>query len=226
MSNTIKVVICDDEEQHIDELTGYINKYENVEIHSYTEPQSLINSGIVFDIALLDIEMNEYNGFDMAEYIYGMNEFCVMAFYSNHSQYAIKGYKYHIYRYILKDEPAQIKEMLISEIFLEYGRRCKRLALKQGNSRIYIQLHDIYYIESLRKLITIHTDTKDIVCHEPLKRLEKECIGFIRVHKSFLVNAAKIRSVVTSREIELNNGVVIPIGKRYTDNLKKLLKLS
>lgn len=225
MENTIKVAICDDNEKHLGELAEYIIKHDNTEIYRYTEPELLLEADIVFDIALLDIEMNDYNGFDIADHIYNKNPLCVMAFYSNHSQYAIKGYKYHIYRYILKDEPAEIKELLISEMFAEYARRCKQLEIKQGNSKIYVRLHDIYYIESLGKLITLHTASNDIVCRQTLRQLEKECIGFIRVHKSYLVNAAKISSVTTGRDVKLEDGVTVPIGKKYTDNLKKLLNL-
>lgn len=221
----IKIVICDDEKENISELKKYIADYKDVDIYEYTSAEELLESKEIFDIAFLDIEMEKYNGFDIAQYIYNKNNNCIISFYSNYSQYAIKGYKYHIYRYILKDEPEIIKKELISEIFEEYGTRCKSIEIKRGKDNILIQLHDIYYIESLRKLIVLHTRDQEFCCYNSLKHFENESsqYSFVRIHKSFIVNTHKIRSVTLNKELELDNGKVLPIGRKYSERLKRMI---
>lgn len=222
----MKIVICDDEKNNIDELKKYI-PCGGVCIYEYTSPEELLDSDETFDIAFLDIEMNEHSGFDIAEHIYNKNSDCIISFYSNHAQYAVKGYKYHIYRYILKDEPELIKRRTINEVFEEYGRRYKTAEISNGNERISIRLRDIYYIESLRKQTTIHLADKEISCYSPLKNFESDYAkyGFVRIHKSYIVNADRISSVVSGRELMLDNGVVLPVGRKYSESLKKTMRI-
>lgn len=223
----MKILICDDEKSNIDELKKYIPGGVGECIYEYTSPDALLESDEVFDIAFLDIEMNEHSGFDIAEHIYNKNRDCIISFYSNHSQYAVKGYKYHIYRYILKDEPEPIKRETVNEIFEEYGRRYKTAEISSGNERISIRLRDIYYIESLRKRTSIHLSDKEVSCCSPLKSFESDYAqyGFVRIHKSYIVNSDRIRSVVSGRELTLENGVVLPIGRKYSEGLKRSMRI-
>lgn len=222
----MKIAICDDEVCYINELKKFLLPYDNAEIFEFKSPVEIINCNLVFDIAFIDIEMDEHDGFEIADLIYKRNKDCVISFYSNHSSYAIKGYKYHIYRYILKEEPDMTKQLLVREIVQEYGNRSKTLKIKEQGNIINIFLKEIYYIESFRKLIVLHTERKELTCYESLKYFEQECVpySFIRIHKSFIVNSEKIRLIKSNRSIELKNGVVLPIGKKYLENVKDLFK--
>lgn len=223
----MKIVICDDEKNNISELKKYIPRMADIRIYEYTSPEALLESEESFDIAFLDIEMNEYNGFDIAEYIYNKNSDCIISFYSNHAQYAVKGYKYHIYRYILKDEPEPIKKEAINEVFEEYGRRFKTAEISSGNERIRIRLRDIYYIESLRKKTTVHLSDKEVSCCSPLRSFETDYAQyrFVRIHKSYIVNMERVSSIVSSRELMLENGVILPIGRKYSEGLKRSMRI-
>lgn len=223
----MKIVICDDEKNNISELKKYIPRMVDTRIYEYTSPEALLESEESFDIAFLDIEMNEYSGFDIAEHIYNKNSDCIISFYSNHAQYALKGYRYHIYRYILKDEPEPIKKETINEIFEEYGRRFKTAEISSGNERISIRLRDIYYIESLRKKMSIHLSDKEVSSSSPLKSFETNYAqyGFVRIHKSYVVNTDRISSVVSGRELTLENGVILPIGRKYSEGLKRSMRI-
>lgn len=223
----MKIVICDDEKNNISELKKYIPRMADIRIYEYTSPEALLESEESFDIAFLDIEMNEYNGFDIAEYIYNKNSDCIISFYSNHAQYAVKGYKYHIYRYILKDEPEPIKKEAINEVFEEYGRRFKTAEISSGNERISIRLRDIYYIESLRKKTTVHLSDKEVSCCSPLRSFETDYAQyrFVRIHKSYIVNMERVSSIVSSRELMLENGVILPIGRKYSEGLKRSMRI-
>lgn len=48
MNKKIKIAICDDEEKNINELLGYIKKYSDVEIYTYTEPMQILEADEMF----------------------------------------------------------------------------------------------------------------------------------------------------------------------------------
>lgn len=53
-----------------------------------------------------------------------------------------------------------------------------------------------------------------------MSRLEEQLTnkGFIRIHKSYLVNKKNIAKV-TSNQVILTNNEVIPLGRKYKNNI-------
>lgn len=94
---------------------------------------------------------------------------------------------------------------------------------QKGSMKVKIRLSDIFYIESLRHQIIIHSINGEMHERKNLKELMKEIseVGFIQVHKSFVVNKRKIKSY-NAKEIYLNNGEVIPLGRMYKETIHEL----
>ena len=63
----------------------------------------------LFDIYLLDIEMPDYSGFQLAAAIRDVSLEAVIIFVTSHIEYAIDGYRYSAFRYIPK---SKIQELL------------------------------------------------------------------------------------------------------------------
>ncbi len=101
----------------------------------------------------------------------------------------------------------------------------KTLSYRSNGQTIETPLSDILYIESLGNYMKLyHGKLKSpIVIYGSLASIsaEIECSHFVQVHRSFIVNTAKI-TAVTFKNLTMSNGDVIPVGRKYQillDNL-------
>ena len=81
-----------------------------------------------------------------------------------------------------------------------------------------------FYIESIKDYVNIKTINQEYIVLETLKSLESQLPdNFIRVHKSYLVNINKIKSIL-QKIILLNSEKEIPIGDSYKYAFMEKLK--
>lgn len=94
------------------------------------------------------------------------------------------------------------------------------LDFKSGYQNIRVDSDNIEYIESYGHYLLIHTESATFKVREKISNiLEKlEPLGFIRVHKSYIINKAYIK-VKRSNEINMISGVSIPIGNKYRQKM-------
>lgn len=90
------------------------------------------------------------------------------------------------------------------------------LDFKSGYQNIRVDSDNIEYIESYGHYLLIHTESGTFKVREKISNiLEKlEPLGFIRVHKSYIINKAYIKAK-SSNEINMISGGSIPIGNKY-----------
>lgn len=149
-------------------------------------------------------------------------------FFSSHPEYAIKGYRYNIFRYILKSEPEQIKNEIIKEVMHEYDRRNAKFEIKYKNRSLYVFVRDIEYIESRRKEIILHTvNNEEFAFFKQINEMEQEMAahGFARCHKSYIVNLNCVKSINENKYLRLKSGEDIPIGRKYYSEIRQALAL-
>lgn len=97
------------------------------------------------------------------------------------------------------------------------------LDFKSGYQQIRINAENIEYIESLGHYLLIHSENATFKVREKLSELLDRIkeLGFIQVHKSYIININHIKSKDTY-EIILDSNTHIPIGKKYKTITKKL----
>ena len=84
-----------------------------------------------------------------------------------------------------------------------------------GKKQIKIFLQDIYFIESLREYIKIHTKTETYVVKMPISRMEENLDKelFLRIHKSYIISKSKIEAKSANEFVV--NGKKLPVGRTY-----------
>lgn len=92
----------------------------------------------------------------------------------------------------------------------------KILEFKVGYQNIRIDSDNIEYIESYGHYLFIHTNSAEFKVREKISNVltKLESLGFIRVHKSYIVNRNYI-SVKKHNEFIVKSGAIIPIGDTY-----------
>lgn len=91
-----------------------------------------------------------------------------------------------------------------------------------------IPVKDITHIEGMKDYVKIFLETskKPVLTKSTLKGIEAKLPtqGFLRVHKSFIVNLDKIQSI-RNREIKIGD-CEIPVGESNLEELLRLLNYS
>lgn len=180
------------------------------------------------DLIFLDINMPKLSGFELIKSLTNPPKVIVT---SAHQEFAIQGYELDISDYLLKPfslerfvkalqkiTPKEVPGTLKSP-WVEPNR----IFLKTDKKYIQIELDKIDYIEALGNYCKVFHQEGMIICPEKISDLETK-LGrdlFLRVHKSYLVNAGKILSIEGNR-IKIKDKE-IPIGQTYKSEIAKLL---
>lgn len=100
------------------------------------------------------------------------------------------------------------------------------LAVKSSGRVEYIPVASILGATAQGNYIALHLDERDVLHRTTMAQLETALsdAGFVRIHRSHLVNPSKI-SVARSRGesfriIELSNGVQLPVSDRYRADVR------
>ncbi|MEY8760257.1 LytR/AlgR family response regulator transcription factor [Chryseobacterium tongliaoense] len=172
------------------------------------------------DLMFLDLNLPVIKGFDFLRKI--KNPPLVIVTTAYH-QYAVEGYELDIVDYLMKPIPysrfltatGKFKHLMeVEDALLEIADR-DHIFISSGKKQIRITLQDIFYIESLREYISIHTKAETFTIKMPISKIEENLNPnlFLRIHKSYIISKSKIE--VKSANMVQINGKKLPIGRTY-----------
>lgn len=100
--------------------------------------------------------------------------------------------------------------------------------VKSNSKLVKVQNSNILFVEALKDYVIIHTDNERYTIHSTMKDIEKKLPEdiFMRVHRSFILNLKKIKSIDSSIVVIENSDKRIPIGGSYREGLFKRLNLA
>ena len=229
--NPFKCIIIDDDE--IDRLTvvSYVKRFPNLKIIGVFENAQdalpVLEKEII-DILFLDIDMPVLNGLDFRK---KASEVPVCIYITAHPEHAVASFEVDTLDFIVK--PIKIdrftQTVLRIEEYIELKQKAKLfestlggdvIYIKEGHTETKIKLHEILYLEALKDYTKIVTSSKKHCVLMSIGNLLKETHfqSFIRVHRSFAVQKQYIDKKMTN-ELLLNNGMIIPIGRSFKENL-------
>ncbi|NWH07974.1 MAG: LytTR family transcriptional regulator [Alphaproteobacteria bacterium] len=103
-----------------------------------------------------------------------------------------------------------------------------RLEIRDGARTVWVEVKDILFAEAAGNYVEIHTSTQSHLRRGTLAATAEELPGFIRIHRSRIVNAERIRSVASKEtgdfEVTLDNGAVIAGSRRWRSEVPGLRK--
>lgn len=222
----LSCAIIDDEPLAVELMESYVRKTPFLEL------QGSFGSGVAafgmlrdrpVDLLFCDIQMPGLNGVEFSRMLPAdMRVIFTTAF----SRYAVEGFRVNAVDYLLK--PISYADFLAAAQkaleWFELKRRAgapaddlRSIFVKTEYRLRQIELERILYIEGLKDYVKIHVEDEPhpVLSLMSLKSLEEQLPAdrFIRVHRSYIVQPAKIRtiernSIVFGRER-------IPISENY-----------
>ena len=238
----LRVLIVDDDEIACDITLQALSKFEDVNVvkivKSGEEAISFLNEQEV-DLAFLDIEMKEMDGFHLASKIHDMFPRVMYVFLTGHVQYALDGYDYQPLSFLTK--PISISRLgNIIQMATEkkepgskIGQKVRQVGIHVAGKLELLRTDDVAYMETKgRKVCIVCRNTRTIETTESMKKLEMifEDYDFFRIHQSFLVNLNLVESIVPGMfkrtyQIRLRGfNEMLPLSRDKKNMLEELLE--
>lgn len=227
----LKIAICDDEQNQIEYLLGVLSAWAGknrhvVEIRTYSSAKSFLfdwSEEKDFDILLLDIEMPEMNGVDLAKAVRKENSTVQIVFITGYYEYFSDGFDVSALHYLIK--PADERKLLpvldraVSN--LNYRQRSVLLTLADGD--VKVSLADICYVESENVHVVVHTTSGIYRSRISLAKFAEQLDEtFMKVHRSYIV-ALKYIKKITRTDITMLSGDLVPISRGMYDEVHAAL---
>lgn len=227
MALTYRCLIIDDESPAHKALASHISKFNDLEhsgsAFSAMEAVKMLNANS-YDIIFLDINMPVISGVELMELQPNRPLTIVTTAYSD---FALSAYQNDAIDYLLKPISFEKFSKAIEKAKIYFsGNTLKKeditsakvLSHRVNGQMTETLLSDIIYIESLGNYMKLYSSKlkSPIIIYGSLSSIASEIdnTNFIQVHRSYIVNVAKI-TAVTFKTLTMSNNEIIPVGRKY-----------
>lgn len=114
-----------------------------------------------FEIAFLDIYMNEINGIETARQLRTFDKKCLIIFATTSEDHALEGFQVRAMQYLVKPYAESEIDTLMDEIVARIPQPDSYLSIKANGIDVNLPFREIIYAEHFSHRITIHTCSKN-----------------------------------------------------------------
>lgn len=220
--------ICDDNSIDINYISSLVREWAKeqnniVNIRTFSSAEAFLfhyAQDKNYDILLLDIEMENMNGVQLAKSVRKDSETVQIVFITGYSDYVSDGYDVSALHYLIK--PVHREKLF--EVLNRAAQRIKKnervLMLELSNETVLVPFHEIRFLEVRQNYVTVHSK-QDYVVKKTLGEFESELDDrFYRAGRSFIINLTHIQRI-TKKEVFLSDGSVIPLPRGQYEALNR-----
>lgn len=217
------VAIIDDEPPAVALLSAYVQRTKCLALHaSFTDPVDALvqfNHSLP-ELTFLDIDMPGINGIDFARIIGSKTQIVLTTSFRDYGpeayelkvcDYLLKPFSYERFlQSIDKVSAAQTGPFPSGDFF--YVRTESR------GKYIRINIAEVISLESKDNSVIISKTSGPVTVLHALSDILAwlPAYHFLRVHRSYVINLAKI-DAVDHGQVHMSNGTVIPVGRQYRE---------
>lgn len=203
----------------------YQKKGENIEVSQYTKGLVLIqdmDEKKHFDIYMLDVEMPQINGFDLAKKIQAKQPKARIIFITSHEKYALRSIKIGSYYFILKEEYDYELKRILERIYQEEIENGQYYTIQTDTHYERFCMSGILHITKQDKYAIFHCmDNKEyyerISLEKIYQKLPQDC--FIFVNRQVIIHMKHVIRLEQNK-ITMQDKTVIPISRRMSVEVK------
>lgn len=235
----VRVYICEDDPRQLDAVKRHVGYYASfsewqMKVAVATQDPQVILQEVVVDeeanVYIFDIDLNtsELNGFHLARQIRQIDPNGYLIYLTNHLELSYLTFQFHVNAidYIEKNG-AEEWEVRLTNCLKEIEKRLQISEVKQKQKAIelytfygstFILLEEIIAFEAQpdHKICLYLTNQKVTILQTTMDKLEKELgPGFLRIHRSFIINRDKIREIEGDHSsVRMVNQLEVPVSFR------------
>lgn len=245
----IRCVIVEDEEMARNVLKSLLAQYCK-DVMVCAEADDVVSGKTIIeayrpDLVFLDIEMPGGSGFKLLNSIENINFETI--FITAYEQFAIKAIRHDALDYLLK--PVDPKELVAAVEKVKETKLKKSLERQYDNilknlnpdqlvvRKISLSTSDKIHLIDVDNIIRCESDNyytiiyfkdgSNLMVTKTLKEIEQklEEFGFVRTHKSHLVNLRSIMNFIKDEMmVVMEDGVKVPVSKRKKESIMEVIK--
>jgi two-component system LytT family response regulator len=243
----LRVFIADDEPPARSKVRKFLEGRNDIEIAGEAGDGIAAIRGILElrpELVFLDIQMPKGDGFEVLREVFGRYKPAVI-FTTAYDQYAIRAFEVEAMDYLLKPFTADRFHAALDRAVRErrsqadaadriaallqrlspVDPRGHRILVRKDDRLFFVRASDIEWIEAEEKYVILHTRSERHILRESMAVLEGRlsATGFVRIHRSHLVNLDALKEVVTLGRGDcvavLKSGGQLSVGRNYKDKL-------
>lgn len=232
-----QIAYCDDELAAAQTFARrIILEFEKQGVHisltCFNSPMRLLQSicaGCMFDALFLDIDMAEMDGITLCRRLHTRALMPAVVFLSNKDEMVYQTFQVQPVRFLRKSRFAtEIGETVCALLRrLERGQS-ESVVFDNGKQVYRLPVQEISFLEIMNQTLTIHLAGGTLCMKYKMNDAERMLApyGFLRIHKSYLVNYRMIFSI-RKESVLLDNGKELPLSRhRYTEVTMAFLERS
>ena len=230
----MRVAICDEDKESCAQLGQLIRREEpDCEVKCFHSVKQFLEARRHFDILLLDIQMEDMRGMEMARALRISGEDTLLIFVTARKEYAAEAFVVSAFYYLLKpvdgEKFCEVFQVACREVRRQESAKAGQLFFQTKARNFTVQRKDILYVESAKRQVKIHTLKENITVYATMKHMEEQ-LGeeFYRCHRGYLVNLAYVAGYGNGA-VRLQNGETVYLAREkysefvriYTEYLKR-----
>lgn len=212
------IAICDDDFEVSCKLSSDVCAFfegikEEYEIFAFSSGLELIKTikkeTKQFNILLLDIDMPDMSGFEVANVIRENNEDIIIIFISSHDNYVFDSFQYNPFRYIRKNRISEELSIVLKSAYALCKKRERKhyVLIFTDDGQYKVEQSEIFYFEIIKRKLYVHlTDNRVLSTWKTIKEFIKELDSndFVKIHSGCAVNMKYIKGY-SNYDVTLDN---------------------
>jgi two-component system, LytTR family, response regulator len=198
----IRALLVDDEAPARSELRYLLAAHPEVEVvgEAASAAEALKLASVVpYDVVFLDVEMPGLSGLEAARLVHGRRGRPQLVFVTAHEQYAVDAFAVEALDYLLKPlEPERLAQVVrrLSRARRPAPAPVEKIPVVSSGQTVLLDWDEVHYARAEGDYSRIHTHDRSYLCTQSLRQLETALPRrFARIHRSYLVNLAKVAAV-------------------------------
>ena len=228
-----RIAICDDEQNQIEYITSIVASWSaheghGCEIRTFASAEAFLfeyEEDKAYDILLLDVEMKNINGIELAKRIRKDNNRAEIIFITSHFEFVGEGYEVDALHYLIKPISAEKLTQVLTKAAETISVEPPSVVISCEGETVKLYEADIRYVESFLHYIVIHTKDKEYKIKENISVFENRVSDdFYRVHRSYLVSLKYITRIsrtsvnIGNTELPLSRGKYDDINRAFIEH--------
>jgi len=226
-----KIAICDDNPTDTEYVSSIVNTWalaQNhlVKIQTFPSAEAFLFQYAEekdYDILLLDIEMGEMNGVELAKQIRKSKNPVQIIFITGFPDFMAEGYDVSALHYLMKPISGEKLSLVLNRAVENLAKKEKYLSIFFERELDMVPLSQIMYIEAQKQYVSIHGVEKVYRMKTSLTEIEKLLDSyFFKCQRSYIVNLCYILRIKTN-SVVLKNGEEVPISRGMSEKIGRAI---